>query len=221
MTPTHKRCDVGVLFVVSLISFIAMHRWGGGRWYPVVGAVVLVWLTVSLLLYRRLDMNPRVEQLAGAVAKQASLLEALQRKADNAVAELQSINDRIEAAEQRMDSAERRLDEGDQSRELIQQVLASLLPVDKVPKKETFSYSGMKHHYNFTVLTPRYNEFMPKMSEEKVAAMEAASEWLLSEIDRVQNPEDCENAKHHVCPVTNSCGAGCGLHQVKCQLCSS
>lgn len=44
--------------------------------------------------------------------------------------------------------------------------------------------------------------------------MKTASKWIAAEIERVQNPTDCETAKYMYCPVFNSCGAGCMLHQV-------
>lgn len=41
-----------------------------------------------------------------------------------------------------------------------------------------------------------------------------ASKWLSAEIEKVQNPTNCDNAKWHLCVPYNNCGGGCVVHQL-------
>jgi hypothetical protein len=53
------------------------------------------------------------------------------------------------------------------------------------------------------------------VAKEADLLMKEASVWIQSEIESIQNPSDCTSAKYMYCPVFNTCGAGCALHQVR------
>lgn len=60
--------------------------------------------------------------------------------------------------------------------------------------------------------TSNITELLTKL-ENKDDILEAASIWMRDYIEKNQNPQDCSEAKYLYCPVMNSCGGGCGLHQ--------
>uniref|UniRef100_A0A914RC74 GT23 domain-containing protein n=1 Tax=Parascaris equorum TaxID=6256 RepID=A0A914RC74_PAREQ len=60
--------------------------------------------------------------------------------------------------------------------------------------------------------TPRY--LFTKEHEWRKAALTTISAKIQSQLDRLQNPNDCTSARSLICQLNKGCGFGCQLHHV-------
>jgi len=188
-----------------------------GRWFWLIGVISLFILNF-LVLYnvqravqetqqaenRLKEKSQKIDIMWKEIRKKQKETEEVEMQLAKRESELNQKDAELEACKKRKQNQKENL----QEEEVNPIKVEPLVEPEPIEKSEYKGGSG-KIPGSSSSITERLLQMT-----DPVKIMREASDWMMKKIYQVQNPQDCDNAKYHYCPIVNSCGGGCVIHQL-------